>query len=159
MSALPPSSSFLIILLCMQVRSVFVLPAYELPQQKWLSYGCAVQCDCTELPRLTNTQTSVPSLAFTSLSSPVFLSAVLFALLHFVSPKRSVLTLSLSFHSLHVLLCPLSLCSHFCPPVFSAKGKPLLLSHGTSRNGRIRSSKLREIHHSLSLSVASLLWL
>lgn len=52
----------------------------------------------------------------------------------------------LIFPSSHSSPC---LYSHFCPAVLSAKGKPLPLSHGKSRNGRIRSNKLGEIDLSL----------
>lgn len=133
---------------------MLVLPAYNLPQQiRPLSYS--MQCHCIELLRLKNTQASP---IFSCLSCLFFfIRSITF--LHFVG---SLPFLALLCHSFNVLSSFYSLhfpfftfFSHFCPPVLSAKGKPLPLSHGKSRNGRIRSDKLRETHLSLSVAVPS----
>jgi len=104
-------------------------------------------CHCIELLRLTNTDLCLvsPSLSFpfssfcaVSCNAPV----VLPQLFPFLLPSSPVSPLHcLLLHSVHI---PLLL-------FLSAKGKPQRLSHGKSRNVRIRPHKLREIHPSLSV--------
>ncbi len=72
---------------------------------------------------------------------------------HFVAPlclSVNVLSYFQSFHFLFFTLFSISLSTLLSSRPFLPKGSHWLLSHGESRNGRIRSIKLREIHPSLS---------
>lgn len=144
-----------------------------------------VQCHCIELLTHANPQPSacLPSLSPLFLSNsttlspplPVFFPfcpyhyCYLLYILYFPIPSLALLCHSFRwpfFPSLCLRTPTPHFLLHFCAqpsfvPVFSflhsAKGKPLPLSHGKCRNGRLRSSRLREIHVSQQLAQAALM--